>query len=99
MRHSLSLQSSSLSLRLRLLTTAIALTVMLKQRFNRVWQSLTSRFCIRTDYLRYQPMDWELDPEDWEIWAAYLDDPSVTISCAEHLERCIKNPSAKHHGH
>ena len=99
MRRLLLRRSSSLSLQLRLLTTAIALTVMLKQRLNRVWQSLISRFLIRTDYLRYQPMDWELDPEDWEIWAAYLDDPSVTISCAQHLERCLKNPSAEHHGH
>ena len=99
MRRLPSLQSSSLSLRLRLLTTAIALTLMFKQRLSRVWQSLTSLLFIRTDYLRYQPMDWEPDPEDWEIWAAYLDDPSVTISCAQHLERCIKNPSAKHHGH
>ena len=99
MRRSLSLQSSSLSLRLRLLTTAIALTVMFKQRLNRVWLSLISLFFIRTEYLRYQPMELTQDPEDWEIWAAYLDDPSVVISCSQHLERCIKNPSAKHHGH
>ena len=93
------LQFSSLSLPLRLRITAIALILLLKQRFARVWQSLTSRLFIRTSYLRYQPMDWELDPDDWESWAAYLDDPSVNLSCAAHLERCIKNPSAKHHGH
>ena len=46
-------------------------------------------------------MDSELDLDTPfpEFWAEYLEDPEVISACAQHLERCIKNPSAKHHGH
>ena len=101
MRQSLLQPFSSLSLLLRLRITAIAIRESIKQRCNRVWLTLTSHYAIPISFLQSQPMDWELDLDTPfpEFWSEYLEDPAVISACAQHLERCLQNPSAKHHGH
>ena len=92
---------SSPSLLLRLRIKAAAINLSIKQRLNRVWLLLTSHYGIpissHPDLLTDSELD--LDTPFPEFWSEYLEDPEVISACAQHLERCLKNPSAKHHGH
>ena len=101
MRRSVSSLCFSPSLLLRLRIKAAAINLSIRQRLNSVWHCLTSHYGIPIssppDLLTDSELD--LDTPFPEFWSEYLEDPEVISACAQHLERCIKNPSAKHHGH
>ena len=101
MRQSSLAPSFSPSLLLRLRIAAATFNLSVRQRLNRVWHSLTSHYGIPIssppDLLTDSELD--LDTPFPEFWSEYLEDPEVISACAQHLERCLKNPSAKHHGH
>ena len=93
-------QSFSLSLLLHLRIAMAAANLSLRQRLNRVWSSLINRLVTPIPSLYDQLTDLEQDPDDLpDFWLEYWDNPEVIDSCSQHLERCLKNPSAKHHGH
>ena len=101
MRPLLSAPSSSLSLRLRLLTFAIASTVTLKERCRRVWLRLINHFGVPTPSLYGHLTDYEWDREiDFpEFWSDYIHEPEVIKAICSHLDRCYKLPPASPHGH
>ena len=101
MYHSRSPQRSSPSLRLRLHIKLAALNQSIRQTFNRGWLRLTYHLGLPTNSQYGLPVDWEPDRDlpFPEFWIDYFDEPEVVSSCAQHLERCLENPSAKSHGH
>lgn len=101
MRQSSSALCFSPSLLLRLRIKIAALNVSIQQRFNRVWLRLINHCGIPTSSQYGHLVDWEPDRDlpFPEFWLDYFDEPEVLSSCAQHLERCIQIPSAKHHGH
>ena len=101
MRRSSSVLSFSPSLLLRLRIKAAAINLSIRQRCSRVWQRLINHCGIPTSSQYGHLVDWEPDRDlpFPEFWLDYFDEPEVLTSCAQHLERCFTNPSAKHHGH
>ena len=101
MRRSLSVLSFSPSLLLRLCIKLAALNQSIRQACSRGWLRLTYRLGLPINSQYGLPVDWEPDRDlpFPEFWIDYFDEPEVISSCAQHLERCLKNPSAKHHGH
>ena len=101
MRRSSSALCSSPSLLLRLRIAAATLNLSIKQRCVHAWQRLINHFGIPISSQYGHLVDWQPDRDlpFPEFWLDYFDEPEVLTSCAQHLERCFENPSAKPHGH
>ena len=94
------LPSHSLSWSLRTRITLLAMTLLLLDRCQTVWQRLISRKPPTINSLQDLPTDYTRDPDydftddELDLWMSYLDDPIVQINCASHLDRCLESPSA-----